>query len=126
MRKTILNSITCDTFYEPQKSGCAPPRHVLALAQPGKLVGETAYWVSGRAAISAAQKVFQEQSHIPIYIFKRLEWWHFDDHFYLAVFKNHICKYFNFSSYNLHIYNTHEHEQCEVFTGHQFLTINSR
>src|SRR5215813_13226906 len=37
----ILNSITCDTIYEPQKSGCAPPRCMLAIAQPGEVVGET-------------------------------------------------------------------------------------
>jgi len=43
MRKTIFNSITCDMLYEPQKSGCALPRCVLASVQPGKVVGETAY-----------------------------------------------------------------------------------
>jgi hypothetical protein len=68
MRKTILNSITCGTFYEPQKSGCALLRRVLT-------------------AVSAAQEVFRGLFHISIYIFKRLERWHFDNHFYLAVFK---------------------------------------
>jgi hypothetical protein len=69
-------------------SGLCPTQTLCGgLAQLGRTVGQTMTEVTGRAAGIAVQRVFQGGLHIYVYILWRVISWHFDNHFYLDVFR---------------------------------------